>query len=186
MFRLISAAIMTTALTVSSASPLSVRDLDGKTWTPLSPARGDIHLLVFVTVDCPVANRYASEIGRIAADYRAKGVKTLLIYADATLGTPRVTTHMKTYFPGLPAVIDKDFSVTSTVGATVTPEAAIFTQAGRTYRGRVDDLYVSIGQARRQATRHDVRDVLDAIVSGRTSPEAEAQAFGCFIERIKR
>ena len=136
MFRLISAASMTTALTVSSASPLSVRDLDGKTWTPLSPARAREH-----------AQQY---------DLRC----TILL--------------------------DPEHRLVKAAKVTVTPEAAIFTQAGRTYRGRVDDLYVSISQARREATRHDVRDVLDAIVSGRTSPEAEAQAFGCFIERIKR
>lgn len=186
MIRFISAVGMMTSLTIASSSAQTVRDLDGRVWTPLAPARGEFHLLVFVTVDCPISNRYAPEINRIAADYRAKGVKTLLVYADASLDASSVTAHRKTYYASLPAIIDRDLSVTTAVGATVTPEAAIFTPAGRAYRGRVDDLYVGIGQARREATRHDVRDVLDAIVSGRPTPESSAQAFGCFIERIKK
>ena len=177
-------AIATAAL--AAAPPLTVRDLDGRAWTPLQPPAGEVDLLIFITTDCPISNRYAPEILRIATDYAPKGVRTLLVFADPSLDAARARAHLTAFFPSLPAVIDKDFVLTASVGATVTPVAAIYTTAGRAYRGRIDDLYVSIGQARREPTRRDVRLSLDAVLAGRPTPQAETTAFGCFIERIRK
>ena len=171
---------------LAAAPPLTVRDLAGRTWTPLQPPPGEVDLLVFITTDCPMSNRYAPEISRIAADYAPKGVRTLLVFADPSLDATRAKAHVTSFFPALPAVIDKDFALTASVGATITPVAAIYSSTGRAYRGRIDDLYVSIGQARRAATRHDVRLSLDAVIAGRPAPVTETTAFGCFIERTKK
>ena len=49
------------------AIELSLVDLDGRTWHPLRPAAGNqAQVLFFITGDCPVANQYSPEIGRIA------------------------------------------------------------------------------------------------------------------------
>jgi hypothetical protein len=70
------------------------------------------------------------------------------------------------------------------VGIQVTPEAAIYSGAsGRVYRGRIDDLYASIGQSRRAPTTHDLRDALTAVLAGKSPARAETDAIGCFIER---
>jgi hypothetical protein len=179
-------AALTVAATLGAAPPLTVRDLDGRAWTPLQPPAGEVDFLVFITTDCPISNRYAPEIARIAADYAPRGVRTLLVFAEASLDASRARAHLTSFFPSLPAVIDKDFALTASVGATVTPLAAIYTSSGRAYRGRIDDLYVSIGQARREPTRRDVRLSLDAVIAGRPAPLTETTAFGCFIERIKK
>jgi hypothetical protein len=83
----------------------------------------------------------------------------------------------------VPAVIDRGFALTTAAGITVTPEVAVYTSAGRVYRGRIDDLYVNIGEARREPTRRDLRDALDAVIAGRPVAQAETTAVGCFIER---
>ena len=69
-------ALLSALLAVTPAQALAVTDVDGARVTPLSPAAGDVHLLIFVTPDCPVANRYAPEIDRIAAAYRDRRVRT--------------------------------------------------------------------------------------------------------------
>lgn len=164
---------------------LTVRDIDGRAWTPLAPAAGDVNVLVFVTVDCPISNRYAPEIGRIAADYKAKHVQTFLVYADSSLTAASVRTHVSEFHAGvpLPAIIDTGLALTTAADATVTPEAFVYNQSGPVYRGRIDDLYVSIGQMRREPTRRDLRLSLDAVLAGRPVPVAKTQAVGCFIER---
>ena len=68
----------------------------------------------------------------------------------------------------------------------MTPEVAVYTSTGRVYRGRIDDLYVNIGEARREPTRRDLRDALDASIAGRAVAQAETIAVGCFIERKHR
>jgi hypothetical protein len=169
----------------SGAAPLTVSDIDGHVWTPLSPAKGETNLIFFVSADCPVSARYAPEIDRIAASYAARGVHTWLVYADLTATIPSVRDNVKAFHANakIPAIIDAGFQLTTAVDVTITPEAAIYTSSGRAYRGRIDDLYVSIGKSRREALHHDVRDALDAILAGRAVATPLTEAVGCFIER---
>jgi hypothetical protein len=173
---------------VRGAAPLAVSDIDGHVWTPLSPATGETNLIFFVSADCPVSARYAPEIDRIAASYATRGVRTWLVYADLTATIPSVRENLRAFHPhaSTPAIIDAGFQLTTAVDATITPEAAIYTSSGRVYRGRIDDLYVSIGKSRREALHHDVREALDAIVAGRSVPTPQTDAVGCFIERPRR
>jgi hypothetical protein len=176
---------------VRGSAPLAVSDIDGHVWTPLSPATGETNLIFFVSADCPVSARYAPEIDRIAATYAARGVHTWLVYADLTATIPSVRENLKAFHPDAktPAIIDAGFQLTTAVDATITPEAAIYTslgRVGRVYRGRIDDLYVSIGKSRREALHHDVRDALDAILAGRSVAAPQTDAVGCFIEKPKR
>jgi hypothetical protein len=170
------------------AAPLAVRDIDGHAWTPLSPATGETNLIFFVSADCPVSARYAPEIDRIAAGYATRGVRAWLVYADLTATIPSVRENLKAFHPNArtPAIIDAGFQLTTAVDVTITPEAAIYTSSGRAYRGRIDDLYVSIGKSRREALHHDVRDALDAILAGRSVATPQTEAVGCFIERPGR
>lgn len=186
------ATIMMVALAPTAAprgaATLSVSDINGHVWTPLSPAKGETNLIFFVSADCPVSARYAPEMDRIAASYAARGVHTWLVYADLTATIPSVRDNLKAFHPSakIPAIIDAGFQLTSAVDVTITPEAAIYTSSGRAYRGRIDDLYVSIGKSRREALHHDVRDALDAILAGRSVATPLTEAVGCFIERPGR
>ncbi|HEX5216441.1 MAG TPA: hypothetical protein VFV98_13335 [Vicinamibacterales bacterium] len=177
-------ALLSALLAVAPAQSLAVTDVNGARVTPLSPAAGDVHLLIFVTPDCPVANRYAPEIDRIAAAYADRRVRTFLIYADASLTPARVKTHLTEFHPSVraTAIIDKGWLLANETGATVTPEAVILTATGRVYRGRIDDWYVALGKSRAAPTSHDLRDALDAVLTGKPVKPGGA-AVGCYIER---
>jgi hypothetical protein len=62
-----------------------VRDLDGRSWTPLSPGRGETNLVFFIAAECPVTRRYSPEMDRIAAAYGKRGVRTWSLFADRPL-----------------------------------------------------------------------------------------------------
>ena len=176
--------LLSALLALTPAQAIAVSDVNGARVTPLSPAAGDVHLLIFVTPDCPVANRYAPEIDRIAAAYADRRVRTFLIYADPSLTPARVKTHLADFHPLLRAtsIIDKSWLLANETGATVTPEAVVITPAGRAYRGRIDDWYLALGKSRAAATSHDLRDVLDAVLAGKPVKPG-APAVGCYIER---
>jgi hypothetical protein len=178
-------AVLAPVVALRRAAPLTVSDIDGHVWTPLNPRTGETNLIVFVSADCPVSARYAPEIDRIAATYAVRGVHTWLVYADLAATIPSVRENLKAFHPNAktPAIVDAGFPLTAAVGVAITPEAAIYTPLGRVYRGRIDDLYVAIGKSRREALHHDVRDALDAILSGRAVATPETEAVGCFIER---
>lgn len=150
---------------------------------PTSPAAGKTHVLVFVMADCPISNRYAPELDRLATTYAAKQVSTLLVYEDPAIDAAKVKAHLASFYPTrpLPAIVDTDHSIAKAAGATITPTAAIFTPAGRAYRGRIDDLYISIGRQRREPTEATLRLALDNVLAGRPVAAPETQAIGCYI-----
>lgn len=53
------------------------------------------------------------------------------------------------------------------------------------YRGRIDDQYMDFGKARPAPTTHDLEDILQAIVQGKTVAAQTTRAVGCFIQDLQ-
>src|SRR5262249_57427365 len=67
------------------------------------------------------------------------------------------------------------------VGAPRTPEVAVLDAKRRlVYRGRIDDQYRS-GAARKEPTRHDLKEALDDVLAGRAVRVAQTPVDGCLI-----
>lgn len=169
----------------ATSSAIVVRDVAGRTLTLLAPASGRWDLLFFINRECPISNRYAPEISRICTEYQSRGVRCVMVYPDATVTPAEIAQHRREFGYGATtsAVIDRDFALTKAVDATVTPEAFIYSPIGKMYHGRIDDLYVDVGQARRAATTHDLRSALDAVIGGRPVRVPATEPVGCSIER---
>jgi len=174
--------ILLIAAVLAGASSVSIADLDGQLRHPLAPARR-AGLLLFVTTDCPISNSYAVEISRVCADYASRGVDCLLLYEDARVTTDAVRAHRQAYgFGRLPAAVDRERTVASAVGASITPEAAVIDRDGTIqYRGRIDDLFIDLRRRRSAARTHDVRDALDAVLAGARVVNPRTSALGCYI-----
>jgi len=139
-------------------------------------------VLVFLFPDCPVANRYAPEINAIHDDYKEEGVAFYRVYAGSHLNEAAVEDHTREYSHQFPAVLDPDLELVRMTGARVTPEAVVYDAEGkRRYRGRINNRYVDFGQYRPEATVHDLRDALDAVLAGEEVAEPETRAVGCFL-----
>ena len=142
-----------------------------------SSGRGKPEVYLFITTDCPIANRFAPEIKRIVADYESRGVEFSLIYTD---GTPEaVRKHAAEYGYESAVRVDAGRDLARRYGVTVTPEAVVVSQGARVYRGRIDDRYLAPGQYRLKPTTRDLRDALDAVLAGRPVAVAETKAAGC-------
>jgi len=159
-----------------------IRDLDGRVCRPFTPARAAA-VVIFVTIDCPISNGYAPELRRICDAYERRGADCLLLYEDARLAPDAARAHRTAYgLAGIPAAIDSDRTIAQAAGATTTPEAAVIDRAGAIrYRGRVDDLYVSLGRRRQAATTHDLQDAITAVLAGREVAHPRTTATGCYI-----
>ncbi len=175
-------------LTAARGASVDIRDLDGRLLKPFEPA-GVAHVLFFVATDCPISNSYAPEIQRVCQQYGTRGVTCSLMYEDvdtAPSSEPldrQVRTHLRQYrYTGIPAAVDRQRTMATRAGATITPQAVVIDRAGQIrYRGRIDNFYAALGKPRQQVTEHDLRDALDAIVAGRPVPKSETQALGCRI-----
>ena len=68
-------------VTAFCAPPESVMDLSGKDRDPFAkPAKARVFL--FVRTDCPITNRYAPELARIAREFADRDTEFWLVYAD--------------------------------------------------------------------------------------------------------
>ena len=153
-----------------------------------APAGTRAIVFLFTSTDCPVSNRYAPEVRRIAESFASKGVVFRLVYPSPSEDAKAIREHMSafSYAGAAEAVRDPKLALVKFVGATITPEVAIFANGHIAYRGRIDDRFVDLGRERPAPTQRDLFDALTAIVAGKPAPHAKTQAVGCFIADLVR
>lgn len=149
---------------------------------PLSAAES-IRVLVFTTTDCPISNRYAPEIERLAAKFKGQA-QFVLVYPVPSDSSEMVREHAKKFAYSIETVRDADLKLVKQTGVTVTPEAAIMIGTRVMYRGRIDDRYLDFGQDRLKPTRHDLQDALTAVIAGKPVAQRETRAVGCIISDL--
>jgi len=155
---------------------------DGRTHWPLKEASGRPCALLFISHDCPIANTFAPEIGRIERDYSGK-VKFFLVYSERRLSAADAKAHAAAYkITGATILLDKDATFAADNKAKVTPQAVLYDAKGKVaYSGRIDNRFVSIGKQRTAPTTHDFRTALDAVLNHKTPKPATTEPVGCFI-----
>jgi hypothetical protein len=162
-----------------------ITDLSGNPADPLSD-QGKVRVLLFVRTDCPITNRYAPELRRIADHFAQSPVAFFLVYSGRAESGPVVEKHIREYrFPGT-VILDPGHDLARRAHATVAPEAAIFDHAGRlVYHGRIDDRWISFGTSRPQPTVHDLESAVTAALAGKPPREQTTQAIGCALEDVR-
>ena|SRR5436190_9584801 len=171
---------------VAAQSPVR---LDGSRSDPrLAPAGAKVLVFVFTSTDCPISNRYAPEIRRLASRFAPDGVAFRLIYPNPSDKPDAIHEHMTAFgFVGAAeAFHDPEQALARFAGVRVTPEAAVYAAGRIVYHGRIDDRYVDLGRERPAATIHDLADALVAVTSGKPVLQPVTQAVGCFIADFKR
>ena len=177
--------VLSTAVALAAPSGTS---LDGQ---PVSPwAESATVVLVFVAPDCPISNRYAPTLARLAAVCAERDIALSLVYADDLADPARIRENQTEFkLAGLPTVIDRDFAIADFAGADVTPEVAVFvrstatTEPQRVYIGRIDDQYQGYNKFRPAATQSELNDILDRIAAGDVPEPVRTKAIGCYIPR---
>ena len=184
---LLALVISSAPATAADGAPADVRNLAGAIVNPLEPQLSTkAVVLVFISIDCPVSNRYAPDIKRLVQEFASRGVRVWLVYPNPGESVAAIRAHLHAFgYPDI-ALRDPDHQLVARAGISVTPEAAVFTSTGElAYRGRIDDRYVELGRERPVPTRHDLTDALAATLAGRPVRPATTQAFGCFVADMK-
>jgi hypothetical protein len=124
---------------------------------------------------------------RIHKDFAGKGVAFTLVYIDPDTTEARAREHAKEYGIKMPQTLDPDHKLVKRYKATRTPEAFVLQADGSVaYHGRINDLYHAPGQRRRSPTTHELRDALNAVLSGGPIANAHVPAVGCVIADFAR
>src|SRR4051812_39981309 len=81
-----------------AAATVQLEDLDGRLVDPFRlTAEAKVAVFVFVSVDCPITNRYAPEIRRLHDAFTAQGVAFRLVYPNPAESAAAIRDHLKAY-----------------------------------------------------------------------------------------
>lgn len=189
--RVLAAVLVCAALgaAVQAAPSVRVLTVDGSPIDPLDAPTGTTAIVfLFTSVDCPVSNRYAPEVRRIAERFAPAGVHLRLVYPGKADDAAAIRNHMRAFsYEGAAAALrDPELALSKFTGATITPEAVVYANGRVAYRGRIDDRYVDLTVERPAATTHDLADALAAVVAGKPVAHPVTQAVGCYIADLAR
>jgi peroxiredoxin len=137
--------------------------------------------VVFVATKCPVSNAYNTRMAAFGKEYAAKGIPLVGINSNKTEPAAEVKEHAEKHGFTFPVLKDDGNKIADAYGATKTPEVFVLDPKGNlVYHGRIDE-----NQDHPQGVKSpDLRNALDAVLSGRPVPAAETKAFGCTIKRV--
>ena len=180
--------VLTLVWAVASCTPsgddrqqIAATTLEGTTVDLLAGGPSAV-VLLFITPDCPISNRYVPEINRIAEDYRGRRVDFYLVYTDPAFSDTEIRSHLASYDLAPPALLDFGQALRARTGVEVTPEAALLDSRGEVvYLGRIDNRFVDFGKTRPKASRRDLRLALDSVLAGRPVELQRTEAIGCFV-----
>ena len=104
--------------------PVLIESLSGKAIEPLRLDEGvRAAVFVFVSVDCPVSNRYAPEVKRLHDTFVGQGVRFTLVYPNPAEAAPAIREHLKAYSYPIDALRDPRQAFVKHAGISITPEA---------------------------------------------------------------
>jgi thiol-disulfide isomerase/thioredoxin len=181
--RILAAAALACLTGVSTAAQNGIAD--AAQLDPIVGSRGKPAVLIFLRTDCPISQRYAPTIQALAAKYAGRAT-FWLVFPARNDSVEIIAAHTREYGYTLAAIRDPDQRLVRRAKATITPEAAVFDAQGvLRYHGRLDDLYISFGRARRAPTTHDLDDALSAVLAGKAVTHDAEPAVGCYIADLK-
>src|SRR5262249_51520324 len=136
-------------------------------------------VLVFTNTTCPVAQRYLPVLQAMEKEYRAKDVQFVAVNAAEGGTIVGIATQAVKFDIEFPFAKDLGGVWARPLGVTRTPEAVVL-DAEKTirYRGRIDDQY-RLGGVRKEATTHELKEAIDAVLAGKKLATPETEVDGC-------
>ncbi len=139
--------------------------------------------VVFLNPDCPVCQRYAPALNRLAAEADPKAVRFLGVVSGSSVTRADAAKYAAEYKLTFPVLFDAAGHLAGWLKPTHVPEAFVLTAAGDVaYHGRIDDWYAAPGQARAVAVKHDLANALAAVLAGKAPDPARTKPVGCLFE----
>jgi peroxiredoxin len=161
-----------------------VVDLSGREQNPFADAAARAVVLIFISIECPICNRYAPEIQRLQHRFSEQGVVFWLVQPGKDENVSKTRDHLKEFGYSFGLLRDPNHALVKHAGVKVTPEVAVFTpEAKLLYRGRIDDRYAGFGKTRPAPTQRELQTVLEQLLAGRSITVTNTSAVGCSIAR---
>ncbi|BBO32987.1 thioredoxin family protein [Lacipirellula parvula] len=168
-------------LAIGDAAPAwsDLEGIDGKKHALADLKDADAVVVVFTCNHCPVAKAYEERLVEFDHDFKDKKVELVAINvsnADADK-LPAMKERGEAKGFEFAYLYDPSQEIGRAFGAAVTPHAFVLDKERNVvYKGAIDD-----SQDAAKASKHHVRDAVEAVLGGKKPQVAETKQFGCGI-----
>ena len=164
----------------SNLRGFEVTRLDGARIRLLPEASTRAWVFVFLSVDCPIANRCLPELNALARTSPPHGIRFIFVYPNADELPAAIRQHQEEFGVVGEVYRDPHHDLARQLDASVTPEVILLEVDGSPiYRGRVNDQYLTLGRGRPEPTQHDLADAIQQFRAGHPSVGVVHPAVGC-------
>lgn len=161
----------------------TMRGPDGQI-VSLNAPRGGLSAFVFYSSECPISNAYSPMLNRLRAEFAPDVVNLVGICVDPDLTSADILAHAKDFELTFPVVQDRRGAIAAQLGATVTPEAFLVDERGKTrYHGRIDDQFAARQKKNANPKVSELRDAIVDVLANRQVAVAHVPAVGCPIPK---
>lgn len=181
------------SLTPSSMMPLDTKAPDFELINTIDQIRcsfrnlkGDKGTLVmFICNHCPYVIHVIEELVKIADEYDDKGINSIAISSNDIEKYPedspaKMAEFAKNHGFNFPYLYDESQDVAKAYNAECTPDIYLFDAEGKCYyRGRLDEARPGNNIA---VDGKDLRNALEQLIAGKSSPEEQYPSAGCNIK----
>jgi peroxiredoxin/mono/diheme cytochrome c family protein len=141
-------------------------------------------VLVFFSFECPVSNSYCQPLIDMHKEFAKHGVAFIGLTVNDDDTAAHVAKQAREFSLTFPVFRDRNLEVARAVEANFTPECFVLDGSYTLrYRGRIDNSYSERLKKHQRVTKHDLRQVIGELLSGRPVAEPTTQAIGCPLVR---
>jgi peroxiredoxin len=163
------------------------RPSDGQPWSLSKETQNaKAVVILFLGTQCPVSNAYVPTLAALHKQYAPRGVVFVGVNSNRQDDGPAVARHAQEFAIPFPILKDDDLAVADRLHAQHLPTAFVLDGSLTVrYRGRIDD-QIGKGVRRPRATRNDLVEALDEVLSGKPVSRPVTEVVGCPISRPAR
>lgn len=137
-------------------------------------------IIVFFDIDCPICQKYTKLLEEINQKYSAEGIMVYVVYPHKIIDKAAFKAFKKEYQFDLPIYFDNKRKLLHQLKGSVTPEAFLLNNQGKTvYQGAIDNWFYSLGKNRAQATENYLLEAIEASQKGESVKNSYNEPIGC-------
>ncbi|MCC5830421.1 MAG: thioredoxin family protein [Phycisphaeraceae bacterium] len=169
----------------TEAPPFTLKDTDGRQVSLDDFATSQALLVMFICNHCPFVKHIAPQLATLGKEYQAKGVGVVAINSNDVEKYPddspeKMAEEKKARGYTFPYLLDRTQEVAKAYGAACTPDFYLFDGDRKlVYRGQLDDSRPDSGIP---VTGKDLRQAMDALLTGTPVPDEQKPSMGCNIK----
>ena len=141
-----------------------------------------ITVIIFLSEDCPISQKYVPAINAIQQKYHDRGVRIHAII-PGKIKKSDLKRFQEEYEITFPITRDKKYRIVQLLSATTTPEAFMFDRKhDLKYRGAIDNWFYELGGYRQEVTEDYLIEAIEALLGGKEPNLTNTEAVGCLIQ----